>query len=75
MRATTHPLACKQINHPARHNPRQPKATEESIPYGTSHLTVEKKMVHKLPIPFPHAAPINHNDMLVLKIIHGKDFS
>jgi hypothetical protein len=35
---------------------------------------MEKKMVHKLLIPVVHATPVDHNDMLLLKIVNGKDF-
>jgi hypothetical protein len=28
-------LASEHINHPMRHNPRQPKAAENDTPYGT----------------------------------------
>jgi hypothetical protein len=31
-------------------------------------------MVHKLLIPVVHATPVDHNDMLLLKIVNGKDF-
>jgi hypothetical protein len=34
---------------------------------------MEKKMVQILPIPLTHIAPINHNDMLLPKNVHGKD--
>jgi len=35
---------------------------------------MEKKMVHELLIPLAQATPIDHNDMLLLKIVNGKDF-
>jgi hypothetical protein len=53
----------------------QPKSTKENIPNGTRNLTMEKKMVHELPISFTHATPINHNDKLLPDIFHGKDLS
>jgi hypothetical protein len=28
-----------------------------------------------LPIPFTQITPINHNDVLLSKIVHGKDLS
>jgi hypothetical protein len=34
---------------------------------------MEKKMVHELSIPFAHATPIDHNDVLLSEVIHGKD--
>lgn len=40
-----------------------------------SNLTLEKKMVHNLPIPFTHVAHVNHNDVLLLDIVQGKDLS
>jgi hypothetical protein len=30
-------------------------------------------MVHELSIPFAHAAPINHDDMPLPKIVYGKN--
>jgi hypothetical protein len=63
-----------KIDYSSRQNPRQPKLTEESIPNGTSNLTM-KKTVHKLSIPFAHKTPINHNDASLPKIIHVKDLS
>jgi hypothetical protein len=36
---------------------------------------MEKKMVHRLHIPLTHTAPIDHNDILLPKIVNGKDLS
>jgi len=69
------PQQAIQVDYTFGYNPRQPKSTEENIPYGRSNLTMEKKMVHKPPIPLIHAAPINHNDMPFPEIVHSKDFS
>jgi hypothetical protein len=30
-------------------------------------------MVYELPIPLAHTARIDHNDMPLLKVVHGKD--
>jgi hypothetical protein len=49
----------------SRHNPRQPKSTEEYIPNGTRNLTMEKK-VHILPISFTQVAPIDYSDVPLL---------
>jgi hypothetical protein len=57
-----------------RHNPTQPTSIEENIPNGRSNLTVKEKMVHGLPIHFAHTIPINHNNVLLPEIVHGKDF-
>jgi hypothetical protein len=67
------PPTSKQIDYPSRHNPRQPESIEENIPYGTSNLTMKEKMVHRLSILFAHNTPINHDDVLLLKIVYGKD--
>jgi hypothetical protein len=48
---------------------------EEIIPNGASNVTMKQKMVHMLPIPFTQITPINHNDVLLSKIVHGKDLS
>jgi hypothetical protein len=56
-----------------RHNPRQPKAAGNSIPLGAGNFKMEKKVVHRLLIPFAHAAPINHDDMHLPKIVHDKN--
>jgi hypothetical protein len=34
---------------------------------------MKTKMVHELSIPFAHAAPINHDDMPLPKIVYGKN--
>jgi hypothetical protein len=36
---------------------------------------MEKKMVYGLPNPFAHAAPINHDNMPLPKIVNGKNLS
>jgi hypothetical protein len=36
---------------------------------------MEKKMVHGLPIPLTHTTPIDHNNMLLPKVVHCKEFS
>lgn len=36
---------------------------------------MEEKMVHIFPILFAHTTPINHNDMPLSEIVHGKDIS
>jgi len=34
---------------------------------------MEKKMVHGLRIHFTHTTHIDHNDVLLLEVVHGKD--
>jgi hypothetical protein len=52
---------------------RHLKTFEENIPNGTSNLTMKKEMVHRLSILFVHNMPINYNNMLLSKIVYGKD--
>jgi hypothetical protein len=40
------------IDYSSRHDPRQPKSTEENIPNSTSNFTMKQKMVYRLFIPF-----------------------
>jgi hypothetical protein len=41
---------------------------------GTSCLTWEKKMVHRFPIPLSHKVPIDHNDLLFVRLSMIKIF-
>jgi hypothetical protein len=34
---------------------------------------MKKMLIHKLSIPLTHTTPINHNEIQLPKIIHGKD--
>jgi hypothetical protein len=34
---------------------------------------MEKKMIHRLTAPFTHITPIDHNDMPLYKVVHGKN--
>jgi hypothetical protein len=68
-------LGSIQVNYSSKHNPRQLKLIDQNIPNGTSYLTMKKNMVHGLSIPSTHTTPINHNDALLLEIVHDKDFS
>jgi len=55
--ATSNPPTSIQIeiDYLSSHNSRQPKSTKENFSYVISNLTIEKKMVHRLPIPFTHS--------------------
>ena len=72
--ASGSPPTSIQVDHLSRHNTRQSKMNEENIPNDTSNFTM-KKMALKLPIPSTHTTFVNHNDMLLLEIVHSKDFS
>jgi hypothetical protein len=69
------PPTSLQIEYSFKCNLRQPKSTEENILNSTSNLTMKQKMIFGLPIHFTHTTPINHNNALLLEIVHGKDLS
>jgi hypothetical protein len=73
LRATIHSPASKKINHPTRHNSRKTEAAKDGIPKNASGITMEKKMIYKLPILFAHTTSINHNDPPLFEIVHCKD--
>jgi hypothetical protein len=71
--AANSPLISIQVDYSSRHNPRQPKLTDENTPHSTSNHTMKKKAVHRLPIPFAYTTPINHNDAPLPKIVRSKN--
>jgi hypothetical protein len=48
---------------------------ERGNPNGIRPITMKKKMVHRLPFPLSHATFVHHNDVPLLEVIHGKDFT
>jgi hypothetical protein len=69
------PPAVIQINNTSRHNPRHPKTIEKKTPNNGSHITMNKKVVHRLPISFAHATYVHHDNVLPPKIIQGEDLA
>jgi hypothetical protein len=60
-----------------RHNPGQTKnkKVKKGNPNGTSHITMNKKVVHGLLIPLTHATSIHHKDVPLPKVIQDKDLT
>jgi hypothetical protein len=56
-----------------RHNPRKTEAAKYGIPKNTCGITMEKKMIHRLPILFAHTTSINHNDPPLSEVVQSKD--
>jgi hypothetical protein len=44
-------------------------------PHSTSNLTMKEKMIYGLPFHFTHTTPIDHDDVPLLEIVHGKNLS
>jgi len=59
----------------SRHNPGHPKTTKKSTSNGGSHITMKKKVVHKLSIPLAHATSVHHDDVPPLEIIQHEDLT
>jgi predicted component of type VI protein secretion system len=72
---SSEPPTRKQVDNPSRHNPRHPQTAKENTPQSRNHITMKKKMVHKLSISLTHAASIYNKNMSFPEIIQSKNFA
>jgi hypothetical protein len=52
-----------------RHNLGHPKTTKKNTSNGGSHITMKKKVVHRLLIPLAHTTYVHHDDVPAPDII------
>jgi hypothetical protein len=68
-------LSLEYVYNMSRQNPRQPKTTEKCTPNSRSHITIEKKVIHRLLIHLAYATFVHHHDVLSLKLTQGEDLA
>ena len=65
----------KQLNYLKRHNPMESKQTKHQRPQLISYWAMKQKMIHQLPPPLTHIAPIKNNNTPSMEVINCKNLN